>query len=367
MRLSNLATCTALATAAAALSILSARPAEAGCGCDHPPPGYAAIVPAFGSPGKAVRVHAPADEAFLPGAPYLVKMGGGESLVVAQHDTHLKVTVPKTAKPGPTEVEIIGADESYKYARNEFTVLAPAPVLPEQNGLFAAARFEASISEDGTLLVPFNLTEVAEATQVMVVVEGRPLSFEHDDVVFFNADGVDLTLFTLMVDDPTERQWGSYYGWEVEQDKGLFGTVYQNRVVRALLSDTSDKLTYWRHEFHTYAKSHRAGGPHEVDDDGYHKGDGTLHIDHDHLVLAIGGKLRGSDPDRSTWKSLSPGSETVDVYVLMLQTPVPLEPEMMAGQLLGSLLWKQFSPMSREGLDAYRRGGDDDDDDEDDD
>lgn len=341
------------ALAALAWLLLPALPASAGCGCDHPPPGYASIMPAFGSPGKKVRLNAPSGRSFAPGAVYLVKMGNREAFVAATTGSHIDVAVPMDADPGPTEVEIVGDGFDHKYEKREFTVMAPAPMLPERNGLFAARNFQAAVSEDGTVLVPFNLSEVADATQFLVVLRGMPLSFEHDEVVFYNADGVDLTLFTLAVDDPTERQWGSYFGWEVEQERGLFGTVYENRVVRSIFSDLSDQLTYWRHEFHSYKAAHAVGGTHEVDEHGYHKSDGTLHIDHDHLVLSVAGKMRGQNSDRANWDAPSSGTHTVDVFVLMLQTETPLEPEMMVGQALGSLIWSYFSDMEIEGDDAY--------------
>lgn len=350
-----------LALSAAAFLLAPVGQALAGCGCDHPPPGYAPVMPAFGSPGKHIRVNAPSGSEFLVGAPYLVRIGGADVAVAAESTSHLKLQVPADAQPGPTEVEIVGPDTTLKYEKADFTVLSAAPVVPEQNGLFVVQDFEASVSEDGTLLVPFNLTEVAAETQFLVVLRGLPLSFEQDEVVFHNADGVDLTLFTLAVDDATERQWGSYHGWDVEQDRGFTRTVFRRKIMKALLGDLSDKLTYWRHEFHTYKSAHQAGGTHEVDETGYHKNDGTLHIDHDHLVLTVSGKLRGNEgTDRSTWQDLSPGSETVDVFVLTLQSPVPLEPEMMAGQLTGSMLVNAFSDMNLEGWGSYDRDHDDD-------
>lgn len=362
MRLSILALVPAAALALASVAIPVA-PAQAGCGCDHPPPGYAPVMPPFGSPGKTLRLNAPSEAPFVPGTAYVVEIGGAGTVVVAEHETHLFADVPEGAQPGPAAVKIVGPNDTHEYQPRDFTVMAPAPMVPEENGLFARTSFEAAVTEDGTVLIPFNLTEVAAATQFMVILRGMPLQFGQDDVVFYNADGVDLTLFTLAVDNASERQWGSYFGWEVEQDRGLRGTIYDNKIVRSLFADRSDELTYWRHEFQTYKDAHLPGGTHEVGEDGYHTQTGTLHIDHDHLVLAVSGKLRDPNQDPSEWESPAPGKKTVDVFVLMLQAPVPLEPEMMAGQASGSIAWNLFSHMISERPTTYRRRHHDDDDD----
>ena len=60
----------------------------------------------------------------------------------------------------------------------------------------------------------------------------------------------------------------------------------------------SDIIHYSRHEFTTYFLQHEERHPHEVDDidPNWHL-DGTPHIDHDHLILAITGQLAdGSSP-----------------------------------------------------------------------
>ena len=48
----------ALAAAATAVWI-AASPAWAGCGCDHPPPAWAQVMPPFGSPGKRTSTFVP--------------------------------------------------------------------------------------------------------------------------------------------------------------------------------------------------------------------------------------------------------------------------------------------------------------------
>src|SRR5439155_5956796 len=60
----------------------------------------------------------------------------------------------------------------------------------------------------------------------------------------------------------------------------------------------SDELHYSRHEFVTYFLQHAERMPHQVDAaDGNWHVDGSRHVDHDHLILEIAGRLRdGSTP-----------------------------------------------------------------------
>ena len=76
----------------------------------------------------------------------------------------------------------------------------------------------------------------------------------------------------------------------------------ERRPVRAPLGTrggdtTSDALTYWRHEFRSYKQDHRRNDVHRTDDDADWHADGTPHIDHDRIVVAISGMLMsGSRP-----------------------------------------------------------------------
>ena len=181
----------------------------------------------------------------------------------------------------------------------------------------------------GTLLIPIDVSQVLEPTQFAFILRDLAYTFEPEDVVIYNADGVDLTLFTLDVEDATQRQWGSYYGWDVEDDTNLVGTVYDRKVKKSKKMETeSDVFTYWRHEFHTYWQAHQPGGTHEVSEDGFHLADGTVHIDHDHLVIAISGlKLDGKHPeDLSRAEPLYGGSKELDVAMVAIQAWNPLEP-----------------------------------------
>jgi hypothetical protein len=54
-------------------------------------------------------------------------------------------------------------------------------------------------------------------------------------------------------------------------------------------ADTSTVLSYWRHEFRTYKQQHRQADSFNTDDDPDWHADGSPHVDHDFIVVAIRG------------------------------------------------------------------------------
>jgi hypothetical protein len=327
-------TLTVLATAVVALAVLllPAASARAGCGCDHPPPDWAMVMPPFGSPGALIHVFADGGE-FVPGEAYGVKLGDDRVVtVLAEDSTVLEVLVPGGLALGPVEIEVNGPGYNRVYPGELFTALPPARAVPPGTGSYLNTDYEVAIAADGTMLIPMDVGAVLDPTQFAMAFADLPLAFDGDDIVIYNADGVDLTLFTLDVDDPTQHEWGDYYGWEVEQDAGLYGVPYQAEATNPFdLTQMSSILTYWRHEFYTYAAAHAPGGSHEVDEDGRHP-DGTMHVDHEHLVLAISGLERDeSEPlDLGQAESLAPGSRVVDLIWASVVSPVPIAPSAMA-------------------------------------
>ncbi len=333
---------TLFALTAVAVGVLAAPPAaRAGCGCDHPLPAASAVMPAFGSPGKLVYVAAAGGASFTVGATYEVDFGSGAAVDVVAHAADaIRVNVPQDAPVGPVALRVQGPGYDHEYPDHLFTALPKATVLDERNGALKVQDLPVAVSADGTLLLPIDLTNVRAATQLALTTVDFPLSFEPDDVAFFNADGVDLRLFTLTVDDPTERQWGSYFGWDVEQDNGIIGQVFRSKVMsRWTLDVTGDVLTYWRHEFDTYADAHAAGGTHAVDAAGYHP-DGTRHVDHYNIVVAIsGGERQGSgDP-----LPLEPGSHEIDALAVSMLVDAPMEPDMVAAIAYGYAAFAQVT------------------------
>ena len=192
--------------------------------------------------------------------------------------------------------------------------------------MFNARRYKAAVTTDGTIMLALNVSQMRDAMQFAFAFRDLSLAFNHDQVSIFNADGVDLTLFTLNV-DTTQHQWGDYYGWTVEGDSGIPSEIYEGLSEDSDdLTRTSDLFTYWRHEFHTYAAAHAPGGTHEVGANGYHP-DMTLHIDHDYLIIAIQGVERDAmNPgDLSLARPLEPGMREVELGWISLRSDDPID------------------------------------------
>jgi hypothetical protein len=315
-----------LALIAAVWVLIGPGAAWAGCGCDHPPPAYAPVMPPFASPGTAITIFAVDEGAFRVGKKYKVDFGGSEVVkAVAGSESALEVTVPeKVAEdPGPKELHVYGQGYDHYYEEQLFTALPHAPVVPAGGGRFAMWKFFTAIDSGGTLLLPLDVSSVLDPSQFALHVTSFPLAFDQTDVAIYNADGVDLTLFTLDVDNPEQRQWGEYYGWRVEDDTGLYGDVYDPEVLCFVEPEkTSDLLGYWRHEFHSYAAAHAPGGTHQLDEEGRHP-DGTMHVDHDHLVIAISG-LERNPSDPTDVKPLDPGKFELDLVLTVTPSFGPM-------------------------------------------
>ncbi len=313
------------------LALAPAGASRAGCGCDHPPPAWSVVMPPFGSPHKVITIFAEGGS-FTVGETYAVSFGSGPTVAaVATLTDRLEVPVPKGAAPGPAAIRVQGPDYDHTYPDSAFTVLGKPRKIKNREGIFAARKYEAAVSADGTLLLPLNLEQVLDPVQFAFALRNLPLAFTADDVVIYNTDGVDLTLFTLDVNS-TQLQWGDYTGWTVETDAGIPADIYEGLEHDSDdPSRTSDLFTYWRHEFYTYRNAHLPGGTHEVNEAGYHP-DGTLHIDHDHLVIAIRGQLR--DPkapdDPTRLEPLAPGNVTVDVGWVSIWSEQPVDLSFMA-------------------------------------
>jgi hypothetical protein len=304
-------------------------------------------MPPFASPGHPIRLYAQGFE-FQPGARYTVsfKVEGStwHKPAKAAYPSHLDVELPSGIRAGPTLIRMRGSGLDQEYPSSLFTSLPPELVIPAGERVLDIHRFAAAVSADRTLLIPFDLEYVLDATQFAFQITNLAYEFNAENVIFYNSLGFDLTLFELYVRNGTQRQWGSYDGWQVEDDSELYGDVYRRKVRRSRHpSRTSDVLTYWRHEFRTYAAAHAPGGTHVVDENGRHP-DGTFHVDHSHLVVAISGALRSSrgddddgPRDRRSLKPLSPGEVQLDVVLTSVPSEHPLEPDVILEHLPGVL------------------------------
>lgn len=311
--------------------IASPGTAMAGCGCDHPPPVRGEVYPRFGSPGRILSVYSEA----VGDGPVCVKIDGQPMQQLPRRAPHtLEVKVPQAGAVGPQALKIFNRECSAVASTTApvavlparaFTKLPPAIPVSTQDGTRVFSSVVAAVDADGVLMVPFDISAVREATQFYITFLNRPLRFTADDLVYYNADEYNLKLFQNLVASPNDYQWGPYYGSTVVTwlDGGY----------------NSDTIEYWRHEFYTYANAHLPGGTHEVQPDGVHP-DGTLHVDHDHLVLTVQAleSTRTLSPyNKAYQRALPPGALTVDVAVSQEATEKPTPMSALSHSTLSAL------------------------------
>jgi hypothetical protein len=251
--------------------------AEAGCGCDKPPPPPADVRPrATYAGGEVTVVH----RGLVSGRTYQVTFASpsGARATVSAVAAVRRDLADGSAKPqlaialpslplGPASVEVKnGSKVVLKTSDAALTVVAPPIVVPDESGDFVVRGYRAAVGRDGVVYVALDLAGMAMPRTIRAQALRYPLRFTADDLVFWNAQGF------LM------QALG-------ESMAGLF------RLSPASSAD-SDVLHYSRHEFNTYFLQHGERSGHALDpaDRRWHL-DGTPHIDHDHLVLAIAGVL----------------------------------------------------------------------------
>jgi hypothetical protein len=129
------------------------------------------------------------------------------------------------------------------------------------------------VGADGTVYFPFQVGAISQRMIFSGVAQSYPLLFSADDVAIYNTQG-----FLMQLLSP--EQAGQLYTIE---DPG---------------SPHSLELVYDRHEFVTYKEQHVHEGRLALSSDPWWHVDGTPHVDHDNLVIAIAGRLEdGSLPE----------------------------------------------------------------------
>jgi hypothetical protein len=267
---------TSLALAALLVSSI-APPARAGCGCDKPAPPRAAIRPFVAAASQTVTLF---DSTLEDGATYDVAFAPAtgatqwaQGRAVRRKDVadgvpreHLRVTLPDLPL-GPCAVSVWrdGA-RRFGVARDDFTVAAH-PIALHETGQTTRRDYRAAVGADGTVYIPVDVTDVSDATRFSGTALGLGLQYEANNVAMYNDQGYLMQLLDATSPRLFELQGG-----------GL---------------DRSTTLSYWRHEFRTYAEGEQAAAHALADDAGEWHADGTRHVDHDHLVVA----LRGSFAD----------------------------------------------------------------------
>ena len=296
----------ALSAIAVLLKTLSAVPVDAGCGCNKPPPPVAPIRPAFGSPGDTVTVF---PSGIVPGQSYKVTFTSGwtsmsvSSVAVMKRDfadgvakPQISVSVPNVPM-GPTAVTVTAAATAtgtltgtvtstwgavttttasaplLALDSSAFTTLPMQVALTEDNGETIFYCYRAAVGADGTTYIPLNVGAISQHIIFKGFGQAYPITFSPSDVTIYNTQGVVMQLLT-----PDNAAI-----YAVADDKG---------------STNSFSLLYDRHEFATYKSDHIHVGDLILDpsDPVWHL-DGTRHIDHDNLVIALHAPMRnGSYP-----------------------------------------------------------------------
>jgi hypothetical protein len=294
----------AAAALLAACTVAIPTPGQAGCGCDKPPPPRAAVRPFAGYPDQVITLF---DSRLVAGKKYWVQFVARDGssdwsrgkattrrdFADKQMRTHLRVPVGAVSL-GPCQISVWKDDGAHLYSLDDhqFTVTAPPVPLSEIDELIVRDDYQAGVGSDGTMYITVDVSKVSEATTFTGIADGYALAFEAGNVAMYNAQG-----FLMQLLDPTAP--------------GLF------QIARGDTA-TSDALSYWRHEFATYKREHRQQDGRSTDDDPDWHADGTPHIDHDMILVAISGTLAdGAHPE--------PGA-TPPFRLLIGSTPSPASP-----------------------------------------
>jgi hypothetical protein len=280
--------------ALALLAAFGARSAEAGCGCAKPPPPPAAVRPNVTYGGMPVTLFGSslqASQSYTVIFTSVFKPGGGtvqasvtgtararRDLADAVSKTQLVVTLPASLPLGPASISVKNASGTQVLAVSDsaFTV-APQPLaVPSAYGRYYWSNYQAAVGRDGVVHIALDLSAVQNPIVFEAQALGYALRFGSGDIVFHNTQGF---LMQLLVQNTAQPIPGMF-------------------AFPSPTSTDSDMLHYSRHEFDTYFLQHQERQPHAVDatDGNWHQ-DGTRHVDHDHLILSIAGRLpNGSLP-----------------------------------------------------------------------
>jgi hypothetical protein len=268
--------CLLMLSVLAVIAGFRSMPAEAGCGCAKPPPTAAVVRPAFASPGDSVTFFPPDNRA----GEYEVRVGDKRITKTAVFKRDLadgaykwQVVVKMPLLPqGPTAIDVKGPGRNFSVSSNDFTMMQAPLVLQQGNGETLAKCYSAAVTADHVVLIPLDITAIHDHMIFNGLGETYPLLFGASDVMIYNTQGFLMQLLT------TPNAVGI---WDIE-DYG---------------QPDSLALTYDRHEFNTYFDMHAHTGGYGLDtnDPAWHT-DGTYHVDHNRLVLAIKGTIQNQGP-----------------------------------------------------------------------
>jgi len=249
---------------------------SAGCGCDKPPPPRASVRPFVGESDQKITLF---DSRLDSGERYQVRfrntvdgsVGWSAGRARSKRDiadgrtrTQLRVAVADVGI-GPVSISVWDdGRELYALGDHEFTVVPEPIVLREFKATTTRREYRAAVGRDGTVYIPVDVSNVDTATRFTGGAVGFPMAFSPHNVAMYNAQG-----YLMQLLDPTDPQLFDLYPGDFE---------------------VSTVLSYWRHEFASYNRTHRQDDDYESEDGEWHA-DGSRHVDHDHIVVAIRGKL----------------------------------------------------------------------------
>jgi len=259
-----------LMSAVIALTTLQSLPANAGCGCAKPPPPLQLVRPAFASPGDTITLFPPDNRS----GQYEVRMGWyrlqsnavyKRDLADGQYKWQLTVQVPRLSM-GPTAIDVKGPGRNFSIASTDFTMMQAPIVLQQSDSETIAKCYSAAVTANHVVLIPLDISAITDHMLFNGLGENYPLLFSASDIMIYNTQGF---LMQLLTPDNA--------GIYAVEDPG---------------NPDSMELTYDRHEFNTYREMHAHTGGYGLDpsDPAWHT-DGTYHVDHNHLVLAIKGTV----------------------------------------------------------------------------
>lgn len=292
---------------AAMASLGTPSPTSAGCGCDKPPPPRANVRPFVGQVDQKITLF---DSRLDSGERYTVRfkntvdgtVGWSQGRARVKRDvadgrsrTQLRVAIGEVGI-GPVAITVYnGSRELYALGDHEFTVVPEAIVLRDFKASTTRRDYRGAVGRDGTLYIPVDVSNVDSATRFTGGAVGFPVTFAPNNVAMYNSQG-----YLMQLLDPTDPALYELYPGDLQ---------------------ISTVLSYWRHEFATYNRQHRWDPDYETEDGEWHA-DGSRHVDHDHIVVAIRGKLGNgsnltagptppfsmlvtSEPEEPRWKTSS--------------------------------------------------------------
>ncbi len=271
MRIRSLMMVSALMTTAA----LRGVPADAGCGCNKPPPPLQVVRPAFASPGDPITLFPPDNKA----GNYEVRIADNKIRASAVYKRDLAdgtykwqvvVRAPRL-DPGPMAIDVKGPGHDFQVSSADFTMMQAPVVLQQGDGETVATCYSAAVTADHVVLIPLDITAITDHMIFNGLGENYPLLFDASDVMIYNTQGFLMQLLT-------------------PQNAGIYAVVDPG-------DPDSMELTYDRHEFNTYREQHAHVNGLGLDptDPAWHT-DGTYHVDHNRLVLAIRGTVENQGP-----------------------------------------------------------------------